>query len=152
ATLGDFVWEDRNANGVQDSGEPGVPGVTVKLMDAAGASVLATTSTDANGLYLFSGLTPGTYTVMFVPPAGYTASPKDAGSDDAKDSDADAVTGMTGTYTLAAGETNLTVDAGLFRKAALGDFVWEDRNANGAQDSGEPGVPGVTVKLMDGTG
>jgi protocatechuate 3,4-dioxygenase beta subunit len=146
------VWEDKNANGVQDAGEPGVPGVTVKLLDATGTTVLATTTTDGSGLYLFTGLTPGTYTVMFVPPSGYMVSPKGQGADDAKDSDADLSTGMTGTYTLASGQTNLTVDAGLFRKAALGDFVWEDKNVNGAQDAGEPGIPGVTVKLLDATG
>src|SRR5207249_438602 len=35
--LGDFVWYDINGNGIQDSGEPGVPGVTVQLRNCAGS-------------------------------------------------------------------------------------------------------------------
>ena len=30
---------------------------------------------------------------------------------------------------------------------AIGDLVWNDRNANGRQDAGEPGVSGVVVEL-----
>ncbi|MCU0784642.1 MAG: carboxypeptidase regulatory-like domain-containing protein [Verrucomicrobia bacterium] len=112
AAIGDFVWLDQNNNGIQDPNEPGVPGVTVQLMNCAG-TVLATTTTDANGYYLFPQLTPGDYNVRFVLPAGYVFSPRDQGADDAKDSDADPATGMTICTTLVAGETDLTWDAGL---------------------------------------
>src|SRR5205085_2608386 len=114
AAIGDFVWNDTNANGVQDAGENGIAGVTVNLLDATGTAVLATTATDANGLYHFTNLTPGSYEVQFVTPAGYSVSPKDAGGNDATDSDADAATGKTIAYTLSSGETNNTVDAGLY--------------------------------------
>ena len=30
-SIGNFVWEDRNGNGVQDAFEPGIPNVTVTL-------------------------------------------------------------------------------------------------------------------------
>jgi hypothetical protein len=33
------VWLDKNANGVQDAGEAGIAGVTVKLLDSAGTVV-----------------------------------------------------------------------------------------------------------------
>jgi hypothetical protein len=67
AALGDYVWEDSNHNGIQDSGELGIIGATVKLIGAGGDGIfgtgddvtLATTTTDANGLYHFTGLTPG---------------------------------------------------------------------------------------------
>jgi hypothetical protein len=121
ASLGDRVWLDTNANGIQDPGEPGTPGVTVNLFSTcpAGATPVATMQTDASGLYLFTGLTPGSYMVQFVRPAGYSSSPANQGADDAADSDADPETGMTGCYTLAAGETNLTLDAGLYQLAAV---------------------------------
>jgi len=32
ATVGDFVWEDANKNGIQDGGESGVSGVTIRLL------------------------------------------------------------------------------------------------------------------------
>ncbi|MCH9670195.1 MAG: carboxypeptidase regulatory-like domain-containing protein [Gammaproteobacteria bacterium] len=149
ASLGDFVWEDLNANGVQDPGEPGVGGVTVNLKDAGG-NVIDTTVTGANGGYNFGGLAPGTYSVQFVLPTGATFSPLDQGGNDATDSDADAgMNGMTATTTLASGENDPTLDAGIYFPASLGDFVWEDFNADGVQDPNEPGVASVTVNLKN---
>ena len=114
AALGDFVWHDLDKDGIQDAGEPGIAGVTVNLLNCA-STVLATTTTDASGLYGFSGLTPGGYSVQFVLPSGYAFTLQNQGANDATDSDANTTTGMTGCYTLAPGETNLTVDAGLFQ-------------------------------------
>lgn len=68
--IGDFVWNDLNHNGVQDAGEPGIPNVKVNLSGSATAS----TTTDANGAYLFTGLDVGSYTVTVdasTLPAGY---------------------------------------------------------------------------------
>ena len=71
ASIGDRVWDDVNANG-SDEGEPGIANVTVILADANGAEV-ARTTTDANGIYRFTGLIPGTYIVTIEVPDGYTA-------------------------------------------------------------------------------
>ena len=114
AAVGDYVWEDLNNNGVQDSGEPGIPGVTVNLYTSSGTFV-ATTTTDASGLYLFSNLQPGDYQVEFVPPAGYDFVSANVGTNDGIDSDADTTTGRTVIITLAPGQTDLTWDAGLYR-------------------------------------
>jgi hypothetical protein len=119
AALGDRVWLDQNANGIQDAGEPGVPNVVVNLRDCAG-TILATTTTDANGLYLFSALAPGNYNVQFILPAGYLFSMADQGTDDAKDSDANPATGLTACTTLEPGETDLTWDAGLYVRMGPG--------------------------------
>ncbi|MDO5704783.1 MAG: SdrD B-like domain-containing protein, partial [Paracoccus sp. (in: a-proteobacteria)] len=115
ASLGDYVWVDANRNGIQDNGDTGRAGVTVTLYDAATGAVVATTTTDANGKYLFTGLQAGNYQVGFTSPDGYSFTTANAGSNDAVDSDANASTGRTGTISLAIGETNLTVDAGLVR-------------------------------------
>ena len=156
--LGDFVWVDTNKNGLQDTGEPGVQGVTVVLKKGDGTPVGQPKLTDAQGKYLFDGLEDGTYKVCFdlstLPAqyAGYVTTTPDAG-DDAKDSDAGA-DGCTATTTLgAAKREDLTLDAGLVPpNNRLGDLVWVDKNRNGLQDGDEPGVPGVTVTLKDGTG
>lgn len=111
ASLGNFVFLDANKNGLQDGGETGVKGVTVTLFSAGVA--IATTTTDANGNYLFTGLKAGTYTVGFTEKAGFDFTAANVGGNEALDSDADPVTGLTGPITLGIGQTNLEVDAGL---------------------------------------
>jgi uncharacterized repeat protein (TIGR01451 family) len=149
ASLGDFVFNDANNNGIQDVAEAGVAGVKVELINPANGSVIATTTTNANGGYSFSGLTPGDYQVKFTSPTGYSFSTANLG-DDSKDSDADGTTGLTQKVTLISGEFNGTLDAGLVQLASLGDRVWLDNNGNGIQDAGETGVSGVTVTLTSG--
>src|SRR5437764_26970 len=94
-----------------------------------------TTMNDANGLYGFTGLTPGTYSVQFVQPAGFTSViPLDGGSDHTKDSGAkSSIMLTTAQVTLASGDNNTTLDAGFYNPASLGDFVWNDKNANGVR-------------------
>ncbi|HXH19687.1 MAG TPA: SdrD B-like domain-containing protein, partial [Chitinophagales bacterium] len=114
AVIGDFVWHDLDADGQQDAGEPGISGVTVKLYDADTDSLLATDITDSEGYYLFDGLDLGNYYIIFLhstAPDGLLPTLSDVGNDDT-DSDADVITGKTGIYTLNAGDTILTVDAG----------------------------------------
>jgi uncharacterized repeat protein (TIGR01451 family) len=152
ASLGNRVWNDVNNNGIQDDGESGVAGVTVNLLDS-GNNVLATTTTDASGLYTFTNLAPGSYVVEFVKPAGTLFSPQFQGGDPAKDSNANPTTGKSDLVTLVAGQFDETIDAGLFTPsvepelASLGDRVWLDANQNGVQDDGESGVAGVLVTL-----
>jgi SdrD B-like domain len=116
------VFDDVNRNGIQDTGETGVQNVTATLTDADGnpatdcsGAIVTALTTDTTGAYLFTNLPAGSYKVTFSTlPTGYVFSPADATTGtDASDSDANVTTGMTGTYTLAAGETNLTVDAGI---------------------------------------
>jgi uncharacterized repeat protein (TIGR01451 family) len=66
-SVGDFIWNDANNNGVFDAGETGISGVTVNLVNNTGALV-ATTTTNAQGGYLFTHLIPGQYRVVL--PAG----------------------------------------------------------------------------------
>lgn len=152
ASLGDRVWFDTNGNGVQDTAEAGAAGVTVRLLNASG-QVIATQTTDASGNYLFTGLSAGQYAVQVVSPNGYKFTTANAGTNDATDSDfvwdgTGTSTGTSGFVTLAAGETNRTVDAGIkVCLVSLGDRVWNDANGNGIQDSGESGVAGVTMQL-----
>ncbi|MEZ4555911.1 MAG: SdrD B-like domain-containing protein [Caldilineaceae bacterium] len=149
ATLGDRAWNDLNGNGRQDAGEPGIPGVKVTLLDENSAAI-STTVTSAAGLYKFTHLPGGAYSLHFATPSGMTPTRRDAvtgANGDAVDSDIDPATGLTIPTELARQEVDLTWDAGFVRPAAVGDFVWLDRNANGLQDAGEAGVAGVTVTL-----
>jgi hypothetical protein len=105
ASIGDFVWNDTDGDGQQGLLEPGIAGVTVNLLDGNGVQV-NTTTTNSNGFYEFTGLTPGNYIVEFIMPGGVTTTPVNQGND-ATDSDANQATGQTGIITLANGEVNI---------------------------------------------
>ncbi len=107
--LGDRVWLDANADGLQDADESGVAGVAVALL-AADGSVADSTTTNSEGYYFFLAPAPGDYQISFTPPAGQFFTLKDAG-DDARDSDANPA-GLTDLFTYAGGN-DLTRDAGL---------------------------------------
>ncbi|MFZ1785165.1 MAG: SdrD B-like domain-containing protein, partial [Ferruginibacter sp.] len=153
ATVGDKLWNDLNNNGIQDAGEPGIAGVIVTLYAGNGTTVVASTTTDALGNYLFTNLDAGTYVVGFgTLPAGYVFATQNAGTDDEKDSDVDTGTGKTAPFTLATGEINLSIDAGARNttvRSSIGNFVWYDVNTNGIQDAGERGAAGVSVALLN---
>jgi SdrD B-like domain/HYR domain/PA14 domain/Secretion system C-terminal sorting domain len=119
-TIGDKVFNDLNNNGLQEAGEPGAPFIGVTLFTAAGGWV-AWAGTDANGIYNFNSTTtpalvPGQYKACINAPWNLPiASPKDAGTNDALDSDFNVVTGgvsCTDNFTLASGQTISNLDAG----------------------------------------
>jgi protocatechuate 3,4-dioxygenase beta subunit len=148
ASIGDRVWYDTNRDGVQDAGETGVQGVRVTLVDASGNN-MGTTTTDSNGYYLFDSLEPGNYHVVFdlnSLPEGYVISPKDQGSDDTKDSDADMTTGATIETTLTAGENDPTWDMGVYELGSL------HGNVSHENQSGLHPIKDVTLILLDEQG
>ncbi len=144
--IGDFVWEDSNKNGIQDSTEKGVGGVKLKLLPTN-----ATTTTNSNGKYSFCNLKKGEYKVEVISiPNGFALTKPNAG-DDNKDSDINPATRLSQNVTI--NDKNITnLDVGIYKlpepKYCIGDFVWEDSNKNGIQDSTEKGVGGVKLILL----
>lgn len=124
AVIGDRVWNDVDGDGIQDEGEMGVYGIVVNLL-AEDGTVVATTTTDANGNYRFEIENPGTYVVEFVPGSTWSFTTKDAG-DDGADSDADPATGRTPAFTVSAGLTDLTLDADLVGGVPPGICDWTE--------------------------
>jgi len=161
--IGNYVWIDENGDGIQDAGEPGIAGVTVTATNPATGEVL-TTTTDANGGYLFDDLPAGKYDVLVNPatlPSGLTqtTNPTLQGADFGNQTQA----GNGYSITIGEGEENMTGDFGYIwgdpdgnqGTAAIGDRVWYDANSDGVQDPGEAGIGGVTVTVYydpDGDG
>jgi len=125
ASVGDFVWNDLNKNGLQESGEPGIDSVSVMLIYEAG-NALATTYTDAFGYYQFTNVAPAAYYIHFVLKPGYDFSPPDVGVDDAIDSDALHGTGETQLFSLIAGDSYPHMDAGMYQSDEMNEFDFGD--------------------------
>ncbi|MEZ4622389.1 MAG: SdrD B-like domain-containing protein, partial [Caldilineaceae bacterium] len=113
AILGDRIWRDTDGNGVQDIGEPSIPGVAVELLlGCSGSTTVATTTSNANGDYLFTNLPDDLYRIHVIAPAGRIFSPQDVIADDDYDSDVDS-TGTSSCVSLGVAEENYRIDAGL---------------------------------------
>ena len=111
-------FRDQNDNDVQDASDTAVQNATVELLDASGA-VVATTTTDSNGDYLFSNIFAGDYSVRFESQELKEFVAQDdpnANGDDTNDSDVDS-TGVV-SFTLGDGENKTNVDAGTEKVAA----------------------------------
>jgi len=111
--LGDLVWHDVDADGIQDAGEPGIPGITVSLNTQNGTQVDSVV-TDVHGYYSFGYFNTGEYYIECILPQGYHFSPKDRGADDAKDSDVNPSTGRTDIMVFNASQHDTSWDAGMY--------------------------------------
>ena len=137
AEIGDEVFLDQNADGINDPDEPGVPGVTVNLLDAAG-DIVDTTTTDDDGNFLFT-TPPGDFIVEFVPPAGFDITRPLQGQDPSVDSNATPLTGRSEPVTLNPGDSDLTIDAGLVEFVPAPGIDIE-KATNGVDADTAPGV------------
>lgn len=142
-SIGDRVWHDLDSDGVQEDGEPGLPGWTVTLFNATTGEQIGQQVTGDNGIYLFEDLDAGSYRVTVTPAPNYVQT-----------FDLDGLaTAHTAVASLARGENRRDVDYGyVFCPPALlgsiGDRVWKDYDADGVQDSSEQGLVGWTVTLI----
>ena len=151
ASVGDYVWFDANKDGLQDSDEPAMPGITATIVDASGNPVVdasghpvSAVTTGADGKYKFENLLPGDYKVSFQAPAGYEATTSGAGDDRGTDSN-----GTESAVSLAQGQDDMTVDYGLVGTGVIGDQLFVDVNQNGGSgpDAGDKVLPNVKVTL-----
>jgi SdrD B-like domain len=116
ASLSGYVYVDTNLNAVRDANEGGISPATVTLqgIDAQGQAVNLTATTDENGFYSFTGLSPGTYSLTLTQPGGVVTTSVSAGSQGGQADTANAqITGIV----LAAGVNGVENDFGEFNPA-----------------------------------
>ncbi|MEZ4706752.1 MAG: SdrD B-like domain-containing protein [Caldilineaceae bacterium] len=164
-SVGNFAWNDLNRDGLQTNGEPGLNGVTVRLLDGAGQVVeerqTANNTQGSPGYYTFGSLEVGeSYVVEFVAPAGYRFTMPDQNGgvpctgvcpEFPADSDADMHSGRTSAIMLGDGSSAdcincINVDAGLVALPPLPNNG--DGNGDGVADVDQPYV----VNVLDLTG
>ncbi len=140
--IGDTVYCDIDNDGMQDDGEPGIPGVEVRLACAGEDGVLGTgddvvlfANTDANGQYLFEDVLPGDCVVTVN---------ETTVSDDKMPGECP----LQFEIDLMAGDSYLDADfCFVFVPGEIGDMVYLDRNDNGMQEPDDPGIPDVRIQL-----
>jgi hypothetical protein len=127
ASIYGITFEDTDGDGVQDRDEPGLPGVLIVLDQAV------TTTTDLNGSYTFGIRVHGMHTVAEVEPEGYFATTPSL------------------VNLLTAPGFGYQVDFGNARAgssfASIHGVVFNDADADGVRDIGEPGIRDVIVTL-----
>lgn len=172
--VGNYTWIDTDRDGVQDADEPVIPGVYVELFDENGDPAVDANGdpvpgvyTDADGLYLFDNLLPGSYYMKFTPPTGYDFTWAYNSDDTTADSNAWG-DGWTDLFTIQPGDgetvvdndpstvatfVNPTIDAGfVYLPVAVGNYVWYDLDSDGIQDPDEDPIEGVYVELLNPDG
>ena len=152
-SLGDTIFYDLNGNGVQDAGDNGIAGVVVSLYGDtngngainAGEPLVGTVTTDANGKYLFSGLSNARYVVSVPTPSGYSFT--------GPGTDSDGVTAGIQKGRQMTGANILDVDYGFqsLNPRSVSGRVWNDTNTNGTFDGSDVAIAGVTVDVLSGT-
>lgn len=150
--IGDKVWFDINQDGAQDTNEPGVAGVTVKLFydgnndnNADSANPVQTAITNSIGIYTFNNVIAGNYFVQFTLPVGYTGftTQNAAGIPVGQNSAVNVTTGKTGSHNFTA--DFLSKDAGLIKNLSVSGKALMD--ANGLADNIVNGTP---VSVLSG--
>ena len=173
-SVGNYIWEDADKDGIQDAAEKGIAGVTVTLTDKNGNPVkdlddvtVVAQPTDVDGFYQFDNLPAGEYQIVVSKPAGYDFTKPMEGTDTKVDSNCAVTDGKISGIILAAGaeiddgDTNAdndpTQDCGLAPTVAptysIGNRVWIDTNNSGDANTGEVGVAlGIKLILKDDGG
>ena len=140
------VWVDLGGEITPQSG------AEVTLTDGTG-KVLAKAVSDEAGAYAFNGLLPGQYQLgVNLPEGRVVVEPGDtrlnSGDHISVMTDCSSRSGKSDVIDLQMSRDLLSMDIGAVLPGSLGDLCWLDVNANGLQDSGEGGIPGVKIELM----
>jgi len=140
--LSGIVYEDSNENGLQDSGEPGLEGVEIEIVDSSGSSDKITT--DALGQWSIS-----------VPIGNTTSTIDTAGA--SFPIGAVQTQGTNPTTTFVGSNSNVfeVPDGYFISNSNLGRLIghlYVDTNGNGNQDSGEPDLSNIEIQITDALG
>jgi uncharacterized repeat protein (TIGR01451 family) len=137
-TIDGVKYNDLNGNGVRDTGEPGISGWKIELVDADTNSVMDTQTTNSNGQYSFVRVLQRNYTVreVFAGRTGWVQTEPAA----------------PGVYTFnSLSEDKHNVNFGNRGSLKISGAKYNDLNGNGAKNSGELGLQGWTITLSGTT-
>jgi len=133
-SIGGIKFEDLDGNGFKDAGEEGLDGWTIELIDADTGLVVRSQVTEGGGSYVFGDILDGDYDIREVPQHGWVRTLPG---------------GLVHSITLAYNEDRGGIDFGNQVIPGIHGQKFDDLNANGVRDPGEPGLDGWTIQLID---
>ncbi len=136
-TISGLKFHDLDCDEILTPGEPGLVGWIFHLDEDGDGSPDQSVATDINGIYTFTGLSQGTYTVTEQAQAGWVQTTPDPLP-----------------IVITVDGTDVTgVNFGNCEMAGISGTKFEDMNHNGILDPGESGLPDWTIHLdADGDG
>ena len=148
-SLSGTVHVDDDGDCLRDPDELSLAGVTIRLLDDTGR-VIDTRKTDVNGRYSFTELHVGTYSVQQVQPTDYFHAGQTVGTGVGDASSANIISSIR----IDNNHVNLTDYSFCEALGSLSGFVYHDRDNDGNREpgSGESGIGGVTLRLLDTSG
>ncbi|MFC3812822.1 SdrD B-like domain-containing protein [Lacihabitans lacunae] len=156
------IWTDTNEDGLYSVNEPALNNVTIYLNNQY-TNLLASTKTDYEGNYMFSGLASGNYLISVLTPFGKTytrvfdyTNPSDSYiyTDPNNIYFGRTIIGSNIDTSKPVGDPSRDIknfNAGLIpnqNNASFGGYVYQDQNENNVKESTEGYLPGVKVQLF----
>ncbi len=161
-TLNGRVWYDTNADGMIDTAETRVSGLTVGVYANTDTTYTTpvnniygtalTTTTNASGIYSFWGVPAGTYKVVVTTPSGYIVTLKTTATDN--DAVASGTRAVISGINLSSATSVANMDIGFATNRTINGRVWFDTNADGmigAIGTTETRISGLTVGVYAST-
>lgn len=145
-SISGMKWHDINADGIRDNSELGVQDVVIFIDDNFDEEYSEDEEeqsawTDENGLYSFTNLMPGGYSVCELVESGWVRSYPN------EDSDCQSVT----VASEGPNQNNGNINFGNYHRQAISGLKFEDANDNGVRDESEPALSNWEIKLYDAT-
>ena len=163
-TIAGNVYEDRNLDGVYDTGDIGIAGVSVELYKLVNGTYVLdrTTKTAADGSYYFLGLQRNTtYALHETQPggyydaentAGYVLTPSDVRGAVVKDTAFTADNRVIENITINPFEHGIENNFGEVKLFSVSGYVYEDLDYSKALSSADARIANVTIELYEQAG
>ncbi|MEM1305167.1 MAG: SdrD B-like domain-containing protein, partial [Planctomycetota bacterium] len=143
-----YVYHDQSDDGVFDSAEDPIAGVTLKLLDSGGNETGRTAITNADGYYEFTDLAPGKYTVMEQQPDGWLDGKDTPGSTGGDAS----VNDMIAEIMIAFGSDSTDNNFGELLPGSIAGRVHASNDGDCDFDDPDVLLSGVTIELLNADG
>ena len=154
-TIAGRVFHDPNLSNSQDSGEPGLAGVTLSLLKWNGTSYVSTgktATTNTAGDYKFDGVEPGKYRIVESQPNGYLSVGSRPGTVNGTTVGVSTSLDVISEISMLGGQDSIRNDFAEVRPGSISGRVYADPEGDCVFGPNDTPLAGVEVRLLSATG